>query len=101
MAETNKNNSGLVSGIVSGMAGIVESGLFKKIRDNAKRKKAQKIANEGGYQTLSDYQKSLIGYRNPLLYGAIDINNLPGLSSTGLILLIGVVVLVILLFRRK
>jgi len=37
------------------------SGLsLKSIRDRAKAKKAQAIANSGGYNTLTDYQKSLI-----------------------------------------
>lgn len=62
----------VLGSIVTGITNIANSGLFKTIRDNAKRKKAQEIANNGGYNTLSDYQRSLIGNVNPLMYGKKD-----------------------------
>jgi len=40
--------------------------LAKTIRDNAKRKKAQAIADAGGYNTLTPYQKALLGNYNPV-----------------------------------
>jgi hypothetical protein len=38
--------------------------VAKWVRDNAKRKKAQKIADAGGYYTLTPYQQSLIDAPN-------------------------------------
>lgn len=66
--------SSVLGSIITGITNIANSGLFKTIRDNAKRKKAQQIANDGGYNTLSDYQKSLIGNVNPSIYGKKDPN---------------------------
>jgi hypothetical protein len=71
--------------------------LAKTIRDNAKRKKAMKIANAGGYYTLTDYQKSLIGYRNPALYGTITDESLDSpaipLPSPAVIILVAVLII--------
>jgi len=40
--------------------------VAKQIRDASKRKKALQIANEGGYNTLTPYQKSLITDWTPI-----------------------------------
>jgi exopolysaccharide biosynthesis protein len=96
------NTQGIIANVISGITEVANSGIFKTIRDNAKRKKAQAIANAGGYNTLSDYQKSLIGYVNPASSGLVDISSLPGLSYSALIFLFVIIVgVVILVIRRR
>jgi len=52
---------GGTGGKIASFAINLISGLsLKSIRDRAKAKKAQAIANSGGYNTLTPYQKSLI-----------------------------------------
>jgi hypothetical protein len=46
--------------VITEVVDFITSDPFKTIRDNAKRKKAQAIADAGGYNTLTEYQKSLI-----------------------------------------
>jgi len=45
-------------------------GIFKRIRDKAKGKKALEIALAGGYDSLTPYQKSLIGYQSASILSA-------------------------------
>lgn len=67
-------------------------GILKKIRDAAKAKKALAIANAGGYNTLTPYQKSLIPEYQP----PSPIANLLSGSGSGVNGILIVVALVVL-----
>lgn len=95
------------SGILASIAQWVidgAGGIFKSIRDKAKAKKALAIANAGGYNTLTAYQKSLILF-NPAVSSDPKINyqDFPGATgfSNSSILLLVIVVIVALFFISK
>lgn len=93
------NTSGTIGKVFSVISDLSNSGIFKTIRDNAKRKKAQEIANAGGYNTLSEYQKSLlIGYANTPVPGILSGVPTPFLIIAGLI--VGLVLFLIIRNRR-
>jgi hypothetical protein len=52
--------SGIGATIVGFAINVISGISFKSIRDKAKAKKALAIAQAGGYNTLTSYQKSLI-----------------------------------------
>lgn len=79
------------------------SGLsLKSIRDRAKAKKAQAIANSGGYNTLTDYQKSLISGNASGTYDATPGKAGLTLDLTSILIFIALAGGVLfLIFRRK
>lgn len=90
------NTGDIIGTVISTITTFFSSGGAKTIRDNAKRKKAQEIANNGGYNTLTDYQKMLIGYANPTLYGKVDPAKLAGVSYTFLLLIGAIIIFIVL-----
>lgn len=84
--------------VLNNLVGI--GGLLKSIRDKAKAKKALAIAQAGGYDTLTPYQKSLITYQTFNARPAINKEALTTIEITpGMILILaaGAVVLFFIL----
>jgi len=83
--------AGFVVNLISGVS-------FKAIRDRAKAKKALAIANAGGYNTLTPYQKSLISQSSAGFYSATPENagNFLDLTSVLIFLVVGVVLFFLL-----
>jgi len=106
----------IVAGTVAA-AGVISQGwetaqnLAKVVRDNAKRKKALKIANEGGYDTLTPYQKSLITDWTPItiddVITVIDRNLIgagiaPATTPINpLFIVIGIAAILLLILKRR
>jgi len=59
MADSSTDKKNVLGNVLSTVVTAAPD-VFKWFRDNAKRKKAQAIADTGGYDTLTPYQKSLI-----------------------------------------
>lgn len=109
------DNLSVVSEVDATAAGI--KNIAKSIRDRAKAKKAQKISDNGGYMTLTPYQKSLIDIPDYILNQtqgtsatADDIKNMPAKNDLGqlikdnlttIIIIIVVGVLVYVLIKKK
>jgi len=99
MAEqSGTTGSGVGAKIVEFAINVVSSISFKSIRDKAKAKKALEIANAGGYETLTPYQKSLIsGYGAGTYYAAPENSGRTlDLTSVLIFLVIGLVLFFVL-----
>jgi len=89
-------------GKIAGFAINLISGIsLKAIRDRAKAKKALAIAQAGGYNTLTPYQKSLISQSSGGDYYATPENAGQSLDFTSILIFLVIGVVLFLLLRRK
>lgn len=94
---TSVTGAGTAGMVMANVITFLASDPFKTIRDNAKRKTAQRIADSGGYNTLTAYQKSLINQPEIIISPGIP----NSVIITGIVFVIGIILFLVLRTLRR
>jgi len=96
-----QQGTGAGAGLLSFAVNLISGISFKAIRDRAKAKKALAIANAGGYDTLTPYQKSLISSNVGGGYSATPEKAALKLDLMSVVIFFALGVILFLIFRPE